>query len=113
MTFRIVNYGGGARGTWYIYDTLGTSAPDLALEGTVTQVLTAPLAPVFSLLFITNNQLGLTVTGSAGTSYVVESATNLVNPIWIPVTTNPAPFTFTETNVVIFPQRFYRATRAP
>lgn len=41
VTFRIVNFGGtSSSGTWYIYNKLGTTAPDFAIQGTVTQVLT-------------------------------------------------------------------------
>jgi endonuclease G len=113
VTFRIVNYGGGPSGTWYLYDTLGTTAPDFAIQGTVTQVLTPALAPTLSLLSFTNHQFRLTVTGSAGTNYVVQAATNLAGPVWIPVATNLAPFQFIESNAVFFQQRFYRATTAP
>jgi len=39
VTFRIVNFGGtSASGTWYIFNTLGTTAPDLAIQGTVTSI---------------------------------------------------------------------------
>ncbi len=39
VTFRIVNWGGGSGGTWYIFDVLGSSAPDLAISGTVSPVV--------------------------------------------------------------------------
>ncbi len=43
VTFRIVNYGGSnAGGTWYIYDVAGTTALDLAVQGTVTQIVNPP-----------------------------------------------------------------------
>lgn len=43
ITFRIVNYGGGSRGTWYIYKTV------LSLQGVVAQVQSPPiLAPIAS-----------------------------------------------------------------
>ncbi len=35
VTFRIVNYGGGASGTWYIFDVANTTAGDLEIQGTV------------------------------------------------------------------------------
>jgi DNA/RNA endonuclease G (NUC1) len=114
VTFRIVNFGGtSSRGTWYIYNSLRTTAPDLALQGTITEVLTPALAPAFSLLSFTNHQFRCTVTGSAGTSYVVYAATNLAGPVWIPVATNPAPFEFIESNADLFSLRFYRAAVAP
>ncbi|HZG01735.1 MAG TPA: IPT/TIG domain-containing protein, partial [Chitinophagales bacterium] len=39
VTFRIVPYG-AVGGTWYIYDRLNTTANDLVLTGTITQILT-------------------------------------------------------------------------
>ena len=114
VTFRIVNFDGtDSGGTWYIYDKSHTTAPDFAIQGTVAQVLAPALAPVFSLLSFTNHQFRFTVTGSAGTNYAVQAATNLAGPVWIPVATNLAPFQFIESNAVCFQQRFYRATTAP
>ncbi|HZL42946.1 MAG TPA: DNA/RNA non-specific endonuclease, partial [Verrucomicrobiae bacterium] len=46
VTFRIVNYGGGSAGTWYVFDVAGTPAPDLVLQGIVSPVLI--LTPVES-----------------------------------------------------------------
>jgi hypothetical protein len=51
------------------------------------------------------------VIGTAGTTYVVEAATNLISPVWIPVATNVGSFTFTNANSVLFPMRFYRIVR--
>lgn len=45
VTFRIVNWNAtGSGGTWYIYDSLSSSAPDLAISGTISPVVT--LTPV-------------------------------------------------------------------
>jgi hypothetical protein len=115
VTFRIVNYGGGSSGTWYIFDVSNSPALDLAIQGTTTQVLTATnppaLAPSFSLIAFTNGQFQFTVNGTAGTNYVVQATTNLAAPNWIALTTNAAPFLFTESNLV--PQEFFRADVAP
>ncbi len=113
VTFRVVNYTGGSVGTWYIYDTASNTAPDLAVQGTVTQVLAtnAPAAvPVISQGVYVNNQFQLSVTGTAGSNYVVQAATNLTSPTWIPIWTNGAPFVFIESNLNFFPLRFYRVT---
>jgi hypothetical protein len=48
------------------------------------------------------------VTGYPGFNYAVESSTNLTD--WAAQTTNPAPFTLTESNPADSPQRFYRAS---
>ena len=115
VTFRIVNYGGGSKGTWYIYDTLDTTAPDLALQGVVTQVLStnAPAAaPTLALATSTSHQVTLTLTGTPGTNYVVQAATTLSAPDWISLCTNSAPFDFIETNATVSLQRYYRALLA-
>ena len=71
------------------------------------------IAPSFSSLMFTNNQFQFTVNGTAGTNYVVQVTTNLAAPDWIPLLTNAAPFSFGESNTLLFGQRFYRATVAP
>ncbi len=117
VTFRIVNFGGtSSSGTWYVYDTLGTSSPDLAVQGTVTQVLTAnapAAAPSLSLIAFTNNQFLFTLTGTTGSNYIVQATTNLAAPDWNPLRTNAAPFTFIESNADWIIQRFYRGLVAP
>jgi hypothetical protein len=40
---------------------------------------------------------------------VVQATTNLTATNWISLTTNAAPFLFTQTNASSFSQRFYRA----
>ncbi len=113
VTFRIVNYNGASTGVWYIWDVAGNSQPDLSVQGTVTQVLSAnspAIAPTLSSFAFINNQFQFTVTGTAGSNYVVQATTNLAAPNWIPVFTNPAPFVFTQLNTAVFSQRFYRSS---
>jgi hypothetical protein len=108
VTFRIVNYTGGSGGTWYIYDTANSLAPDLVMQGTVTQVLT-PTAPGFSTISFNGGNASLTVTGAVTTSFTILGSTNLANTNWTTLlTTNPGslPFTFVDTNTL--PLRFYR-----
>lgn len=66
-------------------------------------------APTFSAGTVTNNQIRFAVNGWTGTNYVVQASTNLDSNNWISLTTNAAPFTFTQTNANTFSQRFYRA----
>ena len=117
ITFRLVNYGGtSSAGTWYIFNTAGTTAPDLAVSGIVTQVLTtnAPAAaPALTLASLTGNQFQFTLTGTTGTNYVVQATTNLAAPVWLSLTTNAAPFRFTEPSPGLFPQRYYRGVLLP
>ena len=114
VTFRIVNYGGtSSAGTWYIYDAASSSALDLALQGTVTQVLTPAIAPTISQLSFANNQFQFTLTGTAGSNYVVQAKTNLASTAWISIRTNVSPFVYVETNAGLFPLRFYRGLVGP
>ncbi len=54
VTFRLINWGGGSGGTWYIFDIASNSSPDLEIQGTVSPVVVA--APDLAL--------GVTHTGS-------------------------------------------------
>ena len=45
--------------------------------------------------------------GTAGSLYVVETSTNLVD--WVPVLTNTAPFNFVDPNAAQFSCRFYKS----
>jgi endonuclease G len=113
VTFRIVNYGGGSSGTWYIYDASNSLAPDFAVQGTVMPIsISLPaVIPALSSLVFSNNTFQFTVTGTSGSNYVVQASDSLTIPDWTPIITNMAPFQFTDTNS--FPQKFYRVMLAP
>jgi hypothetical protein len=77
---------------------------------TLTVVTPATAATLGSPAYTANNQFQFTVTGSAGSNYVVQVATNLSAPTaWISLFTNASPFTFVDSNANDFLQRFYRA----
>lgn len=57
---------------------------------------------------LANNQFQFAVNGTTDATYVVETATNLETPVWTPIYTNLAPFTFTTGNMSSDPQRFFR-----
>lgn len=115
ITFRIVNYGGASGGTWYVYDTANSTALDLALTGVVTPVTSGsnppPAAPVLGAPAFSGADFVFSVTGSVGTNYQLQASTNLTS--WVTLATNTSPFTFTETNAVWQPARFYRAVFQP
>jgi hypothetical protein len=65
---------------------------------------------------VQNNQFGFNITGSSNLVIVVETATNLADPVWSPVSTNTLS-TFIGTNGqsyfsdpqwTNYPGRFYR-----
>ena len=55
----------------------------------------------------------LALLGTPGSNYILQASTNLSFSNWVAIQTNPAPFSFIETNTGSFPQRFYRAVVAP
>jgi endonuclease G, mitochondrial len=69
VTFRIVNYSGGSAGTWYIFDVAGTTAPDFAIDGSISPVVVlAPIESWRQQWFGTTNN-----TGTAADDYVATS----------------------------------------
>lgn len=118
VTFRLVNYG-GTGGNWYIYDVANSTALDFTFQGSIAPLVppTPPAppadAPVISGAVITNGQFQFQLTGTVGSNYVVLTSTNLADTNWISIWTNPAPFTFVETNGTNFPLRFYRGRVQP
>ena len=65
--------------------------------------------PVLTGVGVSGGNLSFDVTNYGG-SYVVQGNTNLANLHgWVSISTNPTPFTFTDSNAVNFyKQRFYR-----
>ena len=115
VTFRIVNFNGGSSGTWYVYNTAGNTAPDLALQGTITQ-LAPTIPPGFQSIQFAAGQISLIVTGAVAANYTITATTNLINPQWVTLltTNSPAlPFTFADTNSASFSRRFYRVQTGP
>jgi endonuclease G len=109
VTFRLVPLGGsGSSGTWYLYDTAASPAADLVLEGTVIALTPQAEAPQLSPPTVLAGQFHLTLTGTPGAAYVIETKRNLSVPAWTPVATNTAPFTYTAP-ASRHPAQFFRA----
>lgn len=72
-----------------------------------------PIRPAdFSSPTLTGGQVEFAIGGSSGANYVTQVATNLLDPDWIPLATNAAPYLFIDTNAASFGQRYYRALDA-
>ena len=71
-------------------------------EGTVTTT------PELSIARYANGQFQFTVSGTTGSSYIVQASTNMVSTNWFSLATNTAPFIFTDTNTSGNSQKFYR-----
>ena len=85
VTFRIVNYGGGSSGTWYVFDVANSTAPDLALQGTVSPVVYLTPIEAWRLQWfgITNNSgiaADTTIVTSDGMPNLLKHALDL-NPL--------------------------------
>jgi Fibronectin type III domain len=89
------------------YDDAGLESP-FSNEAVYTVPLNASNQPsVLTSAKNSNGQFSFTLSGVAGSPYVIEASTNLVN--WEPVLTNVAPFTFTISISSQYDRRFFRA----
>jgi hypothetical protein len=62
---------------------------------------------------VTNNLFQFTVSHVTGLNYIIQANTNLGSTNWVAISTNTAPFTFSDTAFTNNPQRFYRALYKP
>jgi hypothetical protein len=84
------------------------------IDGVVSIAFTNPAsAPTLAAPTASNGQFSFALTGTTGMNYVVQTSTNLIGGTWVPVQTNVAPFTFVDSNLSVFPQRFFRGVVAP
>jgi uncharacterized repeat protein (TIGR01451 family) len=94
-----------------------TPDPNPADDSAIVYVTVgATQPPLLSGRFVsTNGTFQLTVNGQPGQEYIVQASTNLFN--WVPVYTNPppfvSPFTFIDSSVSNYPDRFYRVVPGP
>jgi endonuclease/exonuclease/phosphatase family metal-dependent hydrolase len=98
------------------YGTPGTMRYDMVtiLGDDIPALIHLPSPAVLSSpSIISSNQFQFTVTGSAGSNYIIQVSTNLSATNWTSLFTNASPFTFTDSNANIFPQSFYRAIALP
>ena len=62
---------------------------------------------------VTNGTFQFTISQVSGLNYIVQANTNLATTNWVPLSTNTAPFTATDTAFTNNQQRFYRALYKP
>jgi len=71
-----------------------------------------PTAPSFAnLKWLTKGQFQLTLNGGFGLSYLVQASADLTN--WSAITTNTAPFDYTDVAAGNAAVRFYRGVYSP
>ena len=102
-----------AANTGSTYATSGTSRFDMVTVSGTAIITNSTPAALGSAAFNDSQQFQFTVTGLAGAIYVVQFSTNLATGVWLPLLTNTAPFTFTDTNPAASAQQFYRAVSWP
>ena len=92
----------------YVKDAFVSSGQD---RGWVDQVSFVPAGAVQPPTLVSPRYFGgsfrCEVTGSPGATYIVQGSTDLQT--WMPLFTNTAPFTFTDSLAAQFPSRVYRA----
>jgi hypothetical protein len=95
-------------GTYDVVAT-GTYGSTPSAVATLTVFVPGIAATLGSPAYTTNNQFQFTVTGTAGSNYVVQVAHDLSSSTtWLSLFTNTSPFTFVDSYAQRFPQRFYR-----
>ena len=62
---------------------------------------------------VTNKTFQLKVSQVSSLNYIIQANTNLGTTNWVAVATNAAPFTFTDTALTNYAQRFFRAVYKP
>jgi hypothetical protein len=87
-----------------LYGSVTSSNAVLSVYATTAPALDTPVLSG-------GNQVQFDVTGVSGFNYAVLASTNLAD--WVPLLTNTAPFTFTDTNAAGLQQRFYRSVYLP
>jgi len=97
-----------------VYYLPGTTGWTTTFDGRPTALRFLPNPVILnssSGLGVQANGFGFTISWATNTSVVVEAATNLANPVWMPVSTNI--FTggtsyFSDPQWTNYPGRFYR-----
>jgi hypothetical protein len=86
-------------------------------SGSVTSVVAALAVftsqATLSGAAVTNNSFKMTIGQVSGLNYIIQANTNLNTTNWVALTTNTAPFTFTDPAFTNNAQRFYRAVVKP
>jgi uncharacterized repeat protein (TIGR01451 family) len=86
------------------------SAGSLTSSNAILSVYSTAAATLGSFSY-SGTQAQFSVAGVPGYKYAVQVSTNLVD--WSFIKTNTSPFTFTDTNLVNVPDRFYRTIYVP
>jgi hypothetical protein len=89
-------------------------SPSLSATNTFTITVNPLVLPVLSAISVSATQALLTATGTVGPDYSLWGSTDLMS--WQLLQTSnspPIPVTFVDTNVIAYPDRFYRIQIGP
>jgi hypothetical protein len=92
--------------TYYFSATTYDSAGNESSFASETSYTVTSIPSTLGNVTQTGGQFSFLVSGNAGSNYVVQASSDLMT--WSSITTNVAPFTFTDTNTAAFCKRFYR-----
>lgn len=116
-----VNITGGTKATLSLSNCQDKNAGDYTVtvsntKGSVTStpaalIVSSTPAALLASAGRTNKQFAFDVVGVAGAKYIVQCSTDMVN--WTPVSTNTAPFSFTDTSTEAVPGKFFRTVYKP
>jgi len=85
--------------------------------GFATSAVVSLAVQLTNNIVITNGSVTLTLAGSPGLTYILETTTNLFPAGWLPVDTNTLGtnglWQFTDPAAPSFPQRFFRLKQTP
>ncbi|MDB6122304.1 MAG: non-specific endonuclease [Pedosphaera sp.] len=93
------------------YSVVITNSAGSAPSSNAVLSIYATTAATVSSFTYSGTQAQFNVTGVPNYSYAVQVSTNLID--WSSIKTNTSPFSFTDTNVVNSPSRFYRTVYLP
>jgi hypothetical protein len=101
-----------------VYYLPGTTGWGATFDGLPTALWYLPNPQILNFepsFGVETNGFGFTISWATNASIVVQAATNLANPVWIPVSTSPltnGTSYFSDPQWTNYPERFYRATSA-
>jgi hypothetical protein len=108
-TLTLTNVTAAQAGNYYV--TVSNSSGITNSVAAALAVIPASTAADLTSLIKTGGQFSFVVSGIDGSNYVVQASSDMEN--WVSLQTNASPFTFVDTNITGFNQRFYRTYQLP
>lgn len=94
-------------GTTYYFAAKAVNGAGMESGFSVQASYFVPIPGIAGLPVRTSKGVSISFTGQAGSNYIIQASTDLVN--WVSLETNVTPYTYTDTNTSRYKRRFYRA----